>query len=115
MSPLAGHTRISTQALSGVAKAIASDLFQVPPGRINVVLDDDLGRLAIGINLPLPLHAPGAGSGSVWDRAVRTRDEIRAGFTRLTGSEVSRIDVRVTGLVLPGHRHRTGRTEGRTV
>ncbi|GAA3709872.1 hypothetical protein GCM10022377_24410 [Zhihengliuella alba] len=113
MSQLAGHTRISTQALSGVARAIASDLFAVPPGRINVVLDDDLGRLAIGLNLPLPLHAPGPQGASVWDRAVLTRDEVRDRFTRLTGSEVSRIDVRVTGLLQPDHRSRTGRIEGR--
>ncbi|GHC99018.1 hypothetical protein [Zhihengliuella salsuginis] len=113
-SDLPGHTRVSTQALASAARVIAADLFAVPAARIHVDLDDDYGNLSIALSLPLPLAPPATTpAASVWDRAVTVRDDVRLQFVRLTGSQVSRVDVRVTGVVL--EHSGDGRPAGRRV
>lgn len=113
-APLPGHTRVSTQALSSAARVIAADLFAVPAARIHVDLDDDYGNLSIALSLPLPLTPPVSTPGaSVWERAVTVRDDVRRQFVHLTGSQVSRVDVRVTGVVLD--HSPDGRSTGRRV
>lgn len=95
--PRAGHTRVSAQALTGTARAVAAHVLGVDPGLVRAFLRDDAGYLALTVHLPLPLAGP-AGStilGSVRER----RGEIGARFSELTGSLVSRVDVRVTGIV----------------
>lgn len=104
---LPGHTRVSTQALASAARIIAAKFYAVDPARIHVDLDDDLGDLAIALSLPLPAAAPrttpvGHVGGTVWERAVGLRDVIRERFVHLTGSSVSRVDVRVTGIATEG-------------
>lgn len=100
-APLPGHTRVSTQALASAARVIAAEHFAVPAARIHVDLDDDYGDLSIALSLPLPLVPPASTPGaSVWDRAVTVRDAVRRRFVHVTGSRVSRVDVRVTGVVL---------------
>ena len=108
---LAGHTRISTQALTSSARIIASEVFDVQPGSIKVTLNDEFGALALRLSLPLPI-APLAydrpekldASESVMARARDARSTLRDRFVELTGSHVSRVDVRVTGVVLRRRR-----------
>ena len=52
-----GYTRVSAQALSSTARAVAGDLFGVDPYLVRVFLRDDAGFLALGINFPLPVVA----------------------------------------------------------
>ncbi|MGO2004812.1 hypothetical protein ACTXOR_00240 [Arthrobacter rhombi] len=108
---LAGHTRISTQALTSSARIIASEVFDVQPGSIKVSLNDEFGALALRLSLPLPIaplaydrpEKPDA-SESVMARARDARSILRDRFVELTGSHVSRVDVRVTGVVLRRRR-----------
>jgi len=108
---LAGHTRVSTQALTSAARIIAAEVFEVLPSEIRVVLNDEYGALALGLNLPLPIsplvHGRQAAvdpDGSVLARARDARTAVRERFVEVTGSHVSRIDVRVTGVVLRRRR-----------
>lgn len=108
---LAGHTRVSTQALTSSARIIAAEVFDVQPGEIRVVMNDEFGALALGLSLPLPIPALLNGrqntadpDDSVLARARDARSDVRDRFVELTGSHVSRVDVRVTGVVLRRRR-----------
>lgn len=92
-----GYTRISAQSLNSTARGIAGDLFAVDPYLVRVFLRDDAGFLVLGINLPLPITgAPG----SMLDRIRAQRPLLGERFTALTGALVSRVDIRVTGVVV---------------
>lgn len=107
---LAGHNRISTQALTSTAKAAAAELFGVPPAAVRVTWSDDQGMLALALSLPVSLPAlnriaadPGLvarSGGSVWERAHSAKPLLKDKVTALTGSLVSRVDIRVTGVQL---------------
>lgn len=108
---LAGHTRVSTQALSSSARIIAAEVFEVLPGEIRVALNDEYGALALGLSLPMPISPLVYGRTdavdpreSVLARARDARSDVRDRFIELTGSHISRVDVRVTGVVLRRRR-----------
>jgi len=108
---LAGHTRVSTQALTSSARIIAAEVFDVQPSDIRVSLNDEYGALALGLSLPMPISALVYGRteavdprGSVLARARDARSDVRERFITLTGSHISRVDVRVTGVVLRRRR-----------
>ncbi|MEE1621838.1 hypothetical protein ACQ3I4_09545 [Zafaria sp. Z1313] len=102
---LAGHTRISTQALAATARGVAADVFGVPAPSVRVALNDEYGELALALNLPLPIgRAGGTPRRPLWDRARDERTEVRDRFIQLTGSRVARVDVRVTGIILDTSR-----------
>ena len=46
---MAGHTRISTQALTSVARAAAAEALGVPPQDVRVEWSDDDGLLALSL------------------------------------------------------------------
>lgn len=100
----AGHTRIRTQALNTIARVVAAEVFNVPVNRIKVELRDEFGSLAFTLSLPLPMRKLGQGTvpmrASLWETARDSRADVRDRFTSLTGSQVSRVDVRVTGVLL---------------
>ncbi|MCC9144113.1 MULTISPECIES: hypothetical protein [unclassified Arthrobacter] len=110
---LAGHNRISTQALSSTAKAAASEYFGVPAQQVRVQWTDDRGKLALSVSLPItlpPLQAltPGMldrAGGTVWERAHAAKPVLMQRVAELTGSRLSRVDIRVTG-VLPAEGRR---------
>lgn len=101
--PRAGYTRVSAQALTGTARAVAAGIFGVDPRLVRAFLRDDSGYLALTIHLPLPLTDPSA---TVLDRVRAWRGSIGEQFSALTGSLVSRVDVRVTGIVDPAVERR---------
>lgn len=105
----AGHNRISTQALTSVAKAAAGQVLAVAPAQVRVSWSDDAGSLALSV-----ASAMGAPSlqevrhnrarvaqsgGSVLDRATAAKLQILSEVERLTGSQLSRVDVRISGLL----------------
>lgn len=104
---LAGHTRISTQALSSTAAAAAAEFFHVPAQQIRVSWSDDRGLLALALSLPVPIpplqsvaRDPGRAhaGGTVLERARAAKPVLLRRVTELTGSIVSRVDIRITGV-----------------
>lgn len=107
---LAGHNRISTQALTSVAKAAAAEVLAVPPAQVRVNWNDDGGLLALSISSAmgaLPLSAVSrdparlaAAGGSILNRATAAKASILQQVEHLSGSRLSRVDVRISGLLL---------------
>lgn len=107
---LAGHNRISTQALTSVAKVAAAEVLAVPPAQVRVSWTDDDGLLALSISsamgaLPLstvsrdPARLAAAGR-SVLSRATAAKASILQQVEHLSGSRLSRVDIRISGLLL---------------
>ncbi|MFZ3415438.1 hypothetical protein [Arthrobacter sp. 3Tela_A] len=107
-APLAGHNRISTQALTSTAQAVAAEHFGVPASAIRVTWSDDQGLLALSLALPVTMPPLGAvvkdpglverTGGSVWDRVHAAKPVLLERITYLTGSILSLVDIRVTGI-----------------
>lgn len=104
---LAGHNRITTQALTSVAQASAAEFFGVRPAEVRVRWSDDGGLLALSLALPIgvpPLAAVvrdagrvAATGGPIWDRAVAAKAAILSRVSELSGSKLGRVDIRITG------------------
>jgi len=104
---LAGHNRISTQALTSVARAAAAEALGVPPQDVRADWADDDGLLALSLVTPIAvpsltavLRDPArvtAFGGPIWDRAVAAKAEILRRFTELSGAQLSRVDIRISG------------------
>ncbi|HKU03739.1 MAG TPA: hypothetical protein VJQ80_13095 [Arthrobacter sp.] len=104
---LSGHNRISTQALTSLAKAAAAQALGVDAQDIRADWTDDDGLLALSLVAPIsipPLQAVradrakiGAVGGSIWDRTVNAKESILAKVSELSGSQVSRVDIRISG------------------
>jgi hypothetical protein len=104
---LAGHNRISTQALTSTACAVAAEVLHVCVREIRASWFDDAGLLALSLALPIgvpSLHRVAADpavvevfGGSVEDRVHRAKGEILERVTQLSGSRLRRVDIRVTG------------------
>jgi hypothetical protein len=109
---MAGHNRISTQALTSVARAAAGEALGVPAQDVRAEWSDDDGLLALSLvtrvtipPLPVVLRDPGriAGfGGSIWERAVAAKAEILQRVTELTGAQLSRVDIRISGATVRG-------------
>lgn len=103
----AGHNRISTQALTSLARAAAAEALGVPAQDVRADWSDDDGLLALSLVAPInipPLKAvaadPGrvaAFGGSIWDRTVAAKARILATVTVLSGARLSRVDIRISG------------------
>jgi hypothetical protein len=111
---LAGHNRISTQALTSVARAAAAEALGVPPQDVRADWSDDDGLLALSLVTPIAvpsltavLRDPGrvAGfGGSIWDRAVAAKGDILRRVTELSGAQLSRVDIRISGATVSERR-----------
>lgn len=104
---LAGHNRISTQALTSTARAVAAEVLDVPAREIRASWFDDAGLLALQLALPIgipSLHRVIADprtvetfGGSVDERVHRAKGAILQRVTELSGSRLSRVNIRITG------------------
>lgn len=104
---LAGHNRISTQALTSLARAAAAEALGVTPQDVRAEWSDDDGLLALFLVAPITvpsltavLRDPGrvAGfGGSIWDRAVAAKADILHRVAELSGARLSRVDIRISG------------------
>jgi hypothetical protein len=102
-----GHNRISTQALTSLAKAAAGDALGIPPHDVRADWSDDDGLLALSLVTPIripPLMAVvrDAGrvtalGGSIWERAIAAKSEILTKVAELSGARLSRVDIRISG------------------
>lgn len=105
---LAGHNRISTQALTSLAREAAAEALGVHAHDVRADWTDDGGLLALSIVAPVNipslaevLRDPGrvaAFGGSVRDRAVEAKTSILHRVTELSGSMLSRVDIRISGV-----------------
>lgn len=104
---LSGHNRISTQALTSLAKAAAAEALGVDAQDVRADWADDDGLLALSLVAPIsmpplrtvvldPARVDGTG-GSIWDRTVRAKESILARVSELSGSRLSRVDIRISG------------------
>ncbi|KAD4060586.1 hypothetical protein GD627_00275 [Arthrobacter yangruifuii] len=112
-APLAGHNRISTQALTSTAQAAAAEYFGVPAQQVRVQWADERGLLALSVFLPIALPplqtlTPAMlqrSGGTVWERAHAAKPVLLRRVAELTGSRLSRVDIRITG-ALPAEGRR---------
>lgn len=105
---LSGHTRISTQALTSVARAAAAEVFAVAASSVRVSWTDDAGSLALAVSSPISVPSLGAvrqrperivnTGGTVSERATAAKLGILERVEHLTGSELSRVDIRISGI-----------------
>lgn len=104
---LSGHNRVSTQALTSLAKAAAAQYLGVPAQDVRADWSDDDGMLALSLVTPIsipslrsvvqdPSCVIGFG-GSIRDRAVEAKARILATVTELSGARISRVDIRISG------------------
>lgn len=107
---LVGHNRVSTQALTSLAQAAAAEQFGVRPGEVRASWADDAGLLALSIVSPIAVPDLGdvtgpedveAAGGSVWERATAAKAAILHHVAGLSGAQLSRVDVRISGVRLP--------------
>ena len=104
---LSGHNRISTQALTSLARVAAAQALGVDAQDVRADWTDDDGLLALSLVAPIsipPLHSvvldPArvqAADGSIWERTVRAKASILATVSQLSGSRLSRVDIRISG------------------
>ena len=109
-SVMAGHNRISTQALTSLARAAAAEALRVPAHDVRADWSDDDGLLALSLVLPIRipplttvLRDPGrvAGfGGSIWERAVAAKAVILHRVAELSGAQLSRVDIRISGAAI---------------
>lgn len=105
---LSGHNRISTQALTSLAKAAAAEALGVDAQDVRVDWADDAGLLALSLVSPIrvpPLPAVvrdtgrvAAFGGSILDRTVAAKARILTTVTALSGASLSRVDIRISGV-----------------
>lgn len=105
-----GHTRISTQALTSLARVAAAEAFDVAPQSVRITWTDDAGELAL--SLSSPMSAPNLNlvaanpdrvrrsGGSILERSTAAKESILRSVEALSGSKLSRVDIRISGLVL---------------
>ena len=104
---LSGHNRISTQALTSLAKAAAAAALDVDAEDVRADWTDDDGLLALSLVTPIripPLKSVAADptqverfGGSIWDRTVQAKTRILETVTELSGARLSRVDIRISG------------------
>lgn len=101
-----GHNRISTQALTSLAKVAAAQALGVDAQEVRADWTDDDGLLALSILAPIsvpPLRAASAAraselsSDSIWERTVQAKALILESVSELSGASLSRVDIRISG------------------
>ena len=107
---LSGHNRISTQALTSLAKAAAANALGVNAQDVRADWADDDGLLALSLVTPIsipPLSAVALdparverSGGSIWDRTVKAKALILETVTELSGARLSRVDIRISGATI---------------
>jgi len=104
-SRLPGRTKIAARAVRRVVSAVTADALEVPAGDVSVDLQDHGGQLSVTAAAPIridPLGTAGgslrsARGGTLVERLGTARDEIGDRVTSITGSHVTRVDLRITG------------------
>ena len=101
-----GRTRITPRALNRVVSAVTSEELGVESSTVGVDLEDHGGALTLTVRAPIRILSleqimddPGAvtrAGGTLVDRAGEAQENIRIRVRDLTGSNISRIVLRLT-------------------
>ena len=104
---LAGHNRISTQALTSLARAAAAEALGVEAHDVRADWSDDDGLLALSLVSPIKIppltsilrnpERVAIFGGSIRDRAVAAKSVILDRVMELSGAQLSRVDIRISG------------------
>ncbi|MDR6200249.1 hypothetical protein QE374_002158 [Microbacterium sp. SORGH_AS428] len=99
---LPGRTLVAERALVAVCEQVAARAMGLPRREVSVRLGATAGALAVRVEAPLPVPdlseaLPSAQSETVTARGHRIREQIRTDVAALTGREVRRIDLTITG------------------
>lgn len=96
---LPGRVSITPRALEHTAAAIAADHLGVDRSTVSVRLSDLRGQLAVAITSPLRVSPLGRGSAvGMVTRSQDAREAISRDLTRIGGSTVGTVTLRVTGV-----------------
>lgn len=105
-----GRTRITAKALNRVVSAVTADTLGVEAGHVGVELADRSGALALVVTTPMRVvsldrvqsdsSVVNRSGGSILDRAGRAQETIRDRVTALTGSDIGRVTVTVSGVTI---------------
>jgi hypothetical protein len=96
----AGHTRIARTALRKTVETLTARAFGVGGNNVTADLEDDSGRLGVRVSVQLalpPLLATRENAVTVFERAQAARAELVARSLELTGMELGRVDIRLSG------------------
>lgn len=96
----AGHTRITRHALRKTLEAVTAQAFRVGTGNVAAELEDDAGKLGVSLSVKLslpPLPGPRKTTGTVFQQAQAARTQLVSRGLELTGLEIGRVDIRLTG------------------
>ncbi|TIH33585.1 hypothetical protein D4765_14710 [Subtercola vilae] len=103
-----GRTRITSRALNRVVTAVAADALGVEVRSVSVDLADEAGQLVVTVRSPLrvvsltrvqdDLSLVARTSGTILERAAAAQQQIRRQAADLTGSEIARVVIRLTGV-----------------
>jgi hypothetical protein len=104
--PIAGRVTITRRALSAVLAAVAAERLGVRSTRVRVDLADDRTRLGVAITSTARVDAAGGAVPSLRDLGAAVRNAVQADGARITGSEIGRVTVRITGHELVERRTR---------
>lgn len=95
-----GHNRITHHAIRHTVEAVTARAFRVSRDNVTAALEDDDGKLGVSVSVKLtlpPLLGPRNGTGTVFELAQHARTEIASRGAELTGLEIGRVDIRLTG------------------
>ncbi|WCI08052.1 hypothetical protein PJ267_16210 [Arthrobacter sp. OVS8] len=96
-----GHTRISPAALRHTVEAITARAFGVQASGVSARLDDDSGKLAVAVSVPLAvpslLEPRGEAGKSIVQRSREARSTIISEGLAITGMTLGGVDIRLTG------------------
>lgn len=103
---LPGRTKITARAVRRVVTAVTADAMEVPASSVSVELEDLGGALSIVAKSPVRLTPLGRSTGgsSLVERLSSAQSTISERVLTLTGSDVRRVDLRITGAELQQRR-----------
>jgi hypothetical protein len=109
-----GRTRVTAKALNRLVAAVAAEALGVPARVVSVDLTDSAGKLAVTVRSPLRVVSltrvqddrslVARTGGTLLERAAAAQQQIRSRAAELSGSAISNVTVRLTGIDIQQER-----------
>lgn len=103
----AGRTRITPRALDRIVATVTAEAFGSDPRKTSVTVTDDGGTLSLVITTPVQVPALSRVNedrgliartgGTTLERAKTAQSEIKTRVAQITGYNIARVDIRLTG------------------
>lgn len=96
----AGRNRLTHTAIRKTVESVTANAFRVATGNVSATLDDDAGKLGVSVSVKLALPQllkPRNGGLTVFEQAQSAREQIVARGREITGLDIGRVDIRLTG------------------